>query len=209
MKKALIFISALALFSCGNQTEEVMDNVQTKEEATTCIYSYSNSTEVNWTAFKLSEKVGVSGTFDSVVVSNINEKETIEEMLKGATFSIYTSTVNSNDSLRDWKIANHFFGVMDSTVAISGSVKSLENGQGEVNVMMNGLSVDVPVTYSLKEESAEVMIETTINVPDWSQPALDKLNEVCSEKHTGPDGVNKLWPDVEVKVFVGFDKICD
>ena len=37
-------------------------------------------------------------------------------------------------------------------------------------------------------------IKTSIDVLEWeAQNALNALNEVCSERHTGPDGVNKLY----------------
>ena len=209
MKKIISATLLLFLFSCGN-TEETSKEVETINETKTeaCTFEYNGSSVVNWTGFKLSEKVGVNGTFDSVVVTKTNLSESVEEMMTGAEFQIQTSTVNSNDSLRDWKLANNFFAVMNETESISGSIISLENGSGEVSLTLNGVTIKTPVIYSVKDDS-EVMLEATLNVPDWeAQSALDSLSEVCAEKHTGPDGVNKLWPDVKVKVFVGFNKVC-
>ena len=35
-----------------------------------------------------------------------------------------------------------------------------------------------------------------------AQSSLDALNEVCLEQHTGPDGKNILWPNVDITVIV-------
>ena len=209
--KNLIYIALTStlLFSCGNTKETTPENTTTDEQVSeVCTINYAGKSTVNWTAFKLSEKVGVNGTFDSVVVNNTIAAETAEAMLTGAQFEIYTSTVNSNDSVRDWKLSNQFFNVMNAPEKLTGSVIKLENGTGEVALTMNGVTINTPVSYSVKDD-AELMLETTINVPDWeAQVALDSLNHVCSEKHTGEDGVNKLWPDVDVKVFIEFSKEC-
>ncbi len=54
----------------------------------------------------------------------------------------------------------------------------------------------------MDEETQELIIKTSIDVLEWgAQNALNALNEVCSERHTGPDGVNKLWPDVDITVI--------
>ena len=200
-------VLSLLFFACGNAEIETKE-VEKEAKAEVCSFEYNNSTTVNWTAFKLTEKVGVNGAFDSVVVENTKSAASIEEALTGATFSIYTVSSNSNDSLRDWKIANHFFGTMTETESITGSIKSLKDGTGEVELTMNGVSINVPTTYTINEGN-EIFIKATVDVPTWNaQSALDELGEVCAEKHTGPDGKNVLWPDVEVKVFVGFTKEC-
>lgn len=210
MKQILnIALAACIFFSCGNPEESNTTPSQEAQIETTCEYSYNESNTVNWTAFKLTEKIGVNGTFDLVVITNTNAGESVEKMLTGANFEIYTNTVNSKDSLRDWKLANKFFNTMSEGQIISGSILSLANGTGEVALTMNDSTINTPVTYTIKDDS-EIMLKSTLEIPTWgAQSALDSLSEVCAAKHTGPDGINKLWPDVEVNVFVGFDKKCN
>ena len=41
-----------------------------------------------------------------------------------------------------------------------------------------------------------------VHILDWdADVALGKLNEVCLEKHTGTNGINKLWPNVDIVVI--------
>jgi hypothetical protein len=45
-------------------------------------------------------------------------------------------------------------------------------------------------------------LKTSIDVFNWgAQKALGALNDVCLEQHTGPDGVNKLWPNIDIIVY--------
>lgn len=198
------------LFSCGEKETTQAPEQETVNEVKQCEFTYDASTTlVNWTAFKLSEKVGVNGSFDSVVVTNTKVGQTVEEVLSGATFEIFTSTVNSKDSIRDWKLANKFFGMMNAPEKIYGTITELHNGSGLVSLTMNGKSVKTEVKYTVKEDN-KFMLTTTINVPDWdAQMALDSLGNVCAAKHTGEDGIKKLWPDVEVKVFTDLIKTCN
>ena len=49
----------------------------------------------------------------------------------------------------------------------------------------------------------EIYIKTSIDVLNWeAKSSLDALNQVCLEQHTGPDGKNVLWPNVDITVIV-------
>jgi len=218
MKKLFIaagIISSTVLFvSCGEteKTEEKKEApLDTAIETKPCLLTLDNeNVVVNWTAFKLSEKVGVGGTFDSVVVSGVNDNETILGAAVNAQFDIYTASVNSNNPERDMKISNSFFGTMANTESISGKVVSLnDDGSGAILLTMNG--VEKEITLEWKETSENrLKLSTAINVNDWNaKPSLDSLNGVCTAVHTGKDGVSVLWPDVEVEVFADFKSDCE
>jgi polyisoprenoid-binding protein YceI len=227
MKKYIIYtgiISSLLLFvACGEaETAENLDeignelskkladdsNVIAKD---TCLLTLDEkSVVVNWTAFKLSDKVGVGGTFDSVVVSGVTDNETILGAAATAQFDIYAASVNSNNPERDMKISNSFFGTMANTESISGKVVSLnDDGSGAILLTMNG--VEKEITLEWKETSENrLKLSTAINVNDWNaKPSLDSLNGVCTAVHTGKDGVSVLWPDLEVEVFADFKSDCE
>jgi polyisoprenoid-binding protein YceI len=218
MKKLFItagIISSTALFvSCGEteKTEEKNEiPADTAIETKPCMLTLDNeSVVVNWTAFKLSDKVGVGGTFDSVVVSGVTENETMDGAAATAHFDIYTASVNSKNPERDVKISDSFFGTMTNTATISGKIISLkEDGSGTIALTMNGVEKEIDVEWKATSEK-RLKLSATINVTDWSaQPSLDSLNGVCSVEHTGKEGTSVLWPDVEIEVFADFKSVCE
>ena len=128
MKKYIIYtgiISSILLFvACSEaETTENSGNDLSKKDTKSCLLILDNeNVVVNWTAFKLSDRVGVGGTFDSVTVTGVGPNQTIAEAAKTAQFAIYTTSVNSNNPERDMKIANSFFGTMTNTESISGKI---------------------------------------------------------------------------------------
>ena len=147
MKKTIYTIAlgglfAVGLNACGNE-EKHDKTVNTEEVAIekACTYNLdATSVKVNWTAFKLTEKKGVGGTFDNVIISGISESESVLGAVTNATFEIQTATVNSDNPPRDLKIANSFFGTMENTELITGKIISLEeNGTGMVLLKLNNV----------------------------------------------------------------------
>ena len=150
----------------------------------------------------------MSGTFDEINVVSNDGADDMYAVLTGASFDIPVSSLNSNDEARDPKIKNSFFGVMDSTDRITGSVNSLSATAGEVTISMNGMTKNYSGEVSVEGE--EITFSTTLNILDFNgQESIDSLGVVCEAKHTGPDGVNKLWEDVELVIRTTLVKTCE
>ena len=215
MKKYIIYtgiISSILLFvACSEaETTENSGNDLSKKDTKSCLLILDNeNVVVNWTAFKLSDRVGVGGTFDTVIVSGVTENETMVGAAATAQFDIITGSVNSNNTERDYKISDSFFGTMVNTATISGKVLSLnDDGSGAISLTMNGVEKEVSLDWKATSEN-RLKLSAAINVNDWSaKPSLDSLNGVCTAVHTGKDGVSVLWPDVEIEVFADFKSDC-
>lgn len=215
MKKsmALVVLSGFLFAACGGGEEETNNEEVTGGEEPvveeSCTYAYDpEETVLTWTAFKLTERVGVSGTFDEINVVSNDGAEDMYAVLTGATFDIPVSSLNSNDEVRDPKIKNSFFGVMNSTDRITGSVNSLSETAGEVSITMNGMTKSYSGDVTVEGE--EITFSTTLNMIDFNgQESIDSLGVVCEAKHTGPDGVNKLWEDVELVIRTTLIKTCE
>lgn len=213
MKKSVLIVLGLAtvLVSCGGaeETKEPAKEIKVIEESTAeAIYSYDHSTtEVKWTGYKLpgEKKAGVGGWFESVEVNGFKEGTDPIAAMQGVTFNIDVASTATGDSARDAKIVNFFFGTMLNTSNISGSIKSLNGsstaGDGVLEITMNEVSMEYPVKYTI-ENDVEVMIAGKIDIDTFNaRAALDKLTEVCYEKHEG-----FTWPDVDIKVFTTLKK---
>ncbi len=206
---AIYLLITLALFSCENENSKQLNHedetLSIDTSTNSLMFSYlPGSIKVNWTARKHSNEAKVEGGFDSVTIDGFLESSDIVTAMSGVTFNIFTSSTNTNDKVRDLTIVNSFFGKLKSSLEIVGSISNIEgvnNGTGAVLIEMNNVKKEVAFQWKL-DESDRFLLKTIINILDWdASSAFNFLNTACLEKHTGPDGKNKLWPDVEVRVF--------
>ncbi len=194
----LVIIALFVFYSCSPKKAQE----EKSEEQKGISYDVA-AAKVKWTAFKLTERVGVSGTFHEVSVTAGGEGS-VENVLSNGSFSINTSSVDSNDSIRDPKVRKSFFGTFN-TPTITGKIVSASSGSGQVELMMNSMTNTVPFEY-IASDSA-LVLNTSIDVTNWNgADAINALNSVCTLLHTGADGVSKLWPDVKVQVTIPVKK---
>lgn len=210
MKTKKIFMLAFLsiLLACGGaeETEEEVEEEVT--DAENCTYSYDETaTTLTWTAFKLTEKVGVDGTFDEIRVV-AKEADNKFDVLNNATFEIPVSSINTQDTTRDGKIRRSFFAQMDKTDLLTGEIISIDKSAARVSITMNGVSKEYDSEVKVKGE--KITMITVIDIRDFDgQVAMDSLSVVCAEKHTGPDNENKLWTDVSIAVSSTLKKTCE
>lgn len=199
---ALLLTSILS--SCREKESSVLPGVSEN-----CTFSYNHeTTELKWTAFKFTERIGVSGTFDNITVKNTSPASSPPAVFRNAAFSIKTDSVNSANAERDAKISASFFGIMKENGSITGRVKKITPSTAAIEIEVNNVSRVVDFNYKVVEETG-LEAYTTIDLADFKAlKSVNALNEVCSELHTGKDGVSKLWPDVELRIFSRLDKNC-
>lgn len=207
MKKIALPLLVFALASCNNDAETNTQQDEPDQEPV-CTYSYDHaSTTASWTAYKFTEKAGVSGTFDQIEITGLNGKEKPLDVIIGAQFSITTSSVNTDNPDRDAKITNNFFAAL-SDENITGVINYAADGLGSMDIMMNGVQNEVEFTYELKANNFSLTAE--INMDNWGcEAARIALNNVCQDLHTGNDGESVLWPDVTINVSTVLVKTCN
>ncbi len=214
IRNTFLAMSSLALVACGSDGETKQAEPEKKIEFAqeTCSYSYdANAVTAAWTAFKFTEKAGVGGQFDSVVVSTAGSVDTPEKILGGLSFEIPISSVNTKNPDRDKKIMESFFGTMANTGSITGSIVGMkgngEAGTAQVKLTMNDSTYQQELKYAI--EGTKVSLTGTIDVVNWDgMSAIDALNKVCEELHKGEDGVSKLWPTVDINISAVLSKDC-
>ena len=206
--KNLLFLAMSFLFiGCSNNDQsnqkEILETQTIKEPKEDYTYTLGD-VMVKWTAFKHSAKAQVGGQFTSATVEGFTESNDLYSSISGVSFKIPVNSTSTNDTIRDYKIVNSFFNTMISTEFITGKIISLEkNGKGKLSINMNNVEVEKVFNWEMDELTKEIYIKTAIDVLNWgAQSSLDALNEVCLEQHTGPDGKNILWPNVDITVIV-------
>jgi len=212
MKKGIFILAAittaLTLSSCGDEdtTEAEMD----EEEKEICFYHYDDaSSDFEWTGYKTSAKVGVKGSFNEMTITGDESSDDAIALLESLSFTMSTATVETADEARNKKIAESFFGVMESTEMITGNVKKLsDDGKAVISITMNGVAADIDGIYTLEDGKFE--FTSSVDVSMWSAiDALSSLSAVCSEKHTGDDGELKTWSEVGLMFSTQLTSDCD
>lgn len=211
MKKistALVCCMSVMLMNCTNKSEEnvVEKEVKTEvtvEEPTEIVEGVIRKSAVEWTAYKTTDKVAVSGRFDVVLVKDANEEgKTPQEVLEGANILASIATLNSDQIDRDQKLKDILFGNMINTSEIKGQLHFRE-GKTFLNLTLNNTSKEYEVKSSFDDNT--FAIEADVDLMDFNTTkAMDALNQACLELHKGADGISKTWNEVHIKGQVEF-----
>ena len=201
MKNIIVFSLAIAIsmasISCKKEAKKP-EGPQFSVEAKTVT--------INWTGYKTTSKIPVKGEFKTLEVTNSKEASTAVEALNGTKFSIPISSIYSGDDIRDGKLKQLFFGVMDATLSLTGTVNLKDDGTGAVDLSMNGVSKEIPITYTINEQLVEFSGTLDIINDFNAQTAFESISKACYELHTGPDGVSKTWSEVAIAASVYLKK---
>ena len=206
MKNLFVIIQLFFFVSCSAPVKsESINEPEEKQLTKKQDYVYTlGEVLIKWTAFKHTAKAQVGGAFKSAVVKEFTESTNLNTAVSGVTFEIPVNSTSTNDTIRDYKIVNSFFKTMVNTDNITGKIISLDNnGTGLLAINMNNVEVQKSFSWEMDQTTKEIYIKTAIDVLNWgAKSSLDALNEVCLEQHTGPDGKNILWPNVDITIIV-------
>jgi hypothetical protein len=206
MKNLFVIIQLFFFVSCSAPVKsESINEPEEKPLTEKQDYVYTlGEVLIKWTAFKHTAKAQVGGAFKSAVVKGFTESTNLNTAVSGVTFEIPVNSTSTNDTVRDYKIVNSFFKTMVNTDNITGKIISVDNnGTGLLAINMNNVEVQKTFSWEMDQTTKEIYIKTAIDVLNWgAQSSLDALNEVCLEQHTGPDGKNILWPNVDITIIV-------
>jgi polyisoprenoid-binding protein YceI len=178
----------------------------------TCQFAVdATQAKLEWTAYKTTEKLGVTAGFQSVQYQFPKAGKSIASLLQGASASIDSLSVESGNPIRNENLKKAFFGLLKNKgkmVAKITQVKGTdEAGTAEVNLSFNQKKKTVPMTYTV--ENGTLTASGAIDVLDFNgSKALKALNELCYDLHKGKDGVSKTWSEVALKVSVPVTKNC-
>lgn len=192
-----LFVIATILFVSCKETKKEAVNEEAKSATTLTIDK--ELTTIEWIAYKTTSKTPVKGSFTEFTASG--KGYNAAEVINGLKFSIPVNSLHTNDSIRDAKLIKSFFGSLENTSEITGTLQMNEDNTGTAEISMNGISQSVAVTYSVNNEA--VSIESVIDLKNWkAQAAIEALNAVCFDLHKGADGVSKTWDEVKIEVVI-------
>jgi hypothetical protein len=198
-KLGIVLLMLLIIVSCNSSEKKKTET--TENNGGEQMYAYAIDTSgisVLWTAYKFTDKLGVSGAFDDFKLTLVNKAESIEALLINSKIAIYTESVNSNSEIRDPKLRASFFKVFN-TDTITGTIREIKDGKGRLYLGMNAIIKPIYCSYLVKNDT--LILSTKIDLEHWGgKAAMQSLNKECYELHKGADGISKLWPDVDVTI---------
>jgi hypothetical protein len=205
LKTIPVLLLTLLGISCNSSKKEKDESTNAKTILTGPFYTMDTSgTSLIWTAYKFTEKLGVSGTFDDYTLRLKTDSGSLDDLLSKAEMTIVTHSVNSANIIRDPKLRTSFFKVF-KTDTIFGNINDANKGKGALELRMNNITKDVAFEYSIKNDTLHLL--THLDLMSWNgEEALTSLNKECYELHTGTDGISKLWPDVDVVFRIPLQK---
>ena len=208
MKKiiySLFVLATLANFtSCKSESKkETSEKEEIKLENNAAFSLQDADNEINFTAYKTSEKIPVGGSFKKVTITSNGDGTTAKEAINNAEFSIPVSSIFTKDSSRDFKIKKFFFGIMDKTELLSGKLILENDSIGYSDLTMNGVTKKLAFKYSINGNV--FTLNGNLKITGWNaDKALNSLNEACKDLHKGADGVSKTWDDVAINITSTF-----
>ena len=205
MKKIFILLIVLTgVLSLSNCKSEVKKEEVKKTKKVEAKYSLKKAkNQINFTAFKTTEKIPVGGQFKKVDILSNGEGETVKDAINNAEFSIPVSSLFTKDSSRDFKIRKFFFGVMENTKLLSGKLVLENDSLGYTTIKMNGLTSKIPFKYTISNNSFSM--NAKMDVTNWNAlSAIESLNKACFDLHKGADGVTKTWNEVLLNITSTF-----
>jgi len=204
-KNLLVSLLLVAFLSCKTEKKvNPIKEIKVEAPKSTAEFSIEKaSNQINFTAYKTSDKVPVGGQFKKVNVLSGGEGNSVKEAIHNTEFSIPVSSLFTQNSSRDYKIKKFFFGIMDNTKLLSGKLLLTDPTNGVVEIKMNGVSQKVPFKYSIIDSVFNM--KATMDVNDWNaSQALASLNNVCLDLHRGADGISITWSEVTLNITTIF-----
>ena len=199
LKLIAILFFLLPLWSCNNSQNNPFaqqDGIAISENE---VYNLDDlGISMAWTAYKFTDKIAVSGTFEDYTITKENKSGSIERILTKLKISIPTECVDTGNAIRDFKLSTSFFEAF-KTFSIDGTILNANDGEGTVKLKMNNISLNTPFTYSLQKDT--ISLFTHLDLKRWKgEEALTRIEKECVAHLEGVDHISKLWPDVDVVI---------
>ena len=178
-----------------------------------CTYQLGkNPIKLEWTAFKFTEKTGVTGSFNTMTLRGPKQADSLINLARGLSMQIDGTSIESNNPGRNVTISQFFFQKFSPSPDLTAKVTSVEGddhtGNLSIAITMNGTTKDVPFTYTISKDN-QVEAKGSIDMMEFAlQSAFDSIHRACETQHTGKDGISKTWTDVDLKLTGRFEKAC-
>ncbi|PAF52474.1 YceI family protein [Helicobacter sp. 13S00477-4] len=147
----------------------------------------TSKAQTTWTAYKTTDKVAVSGTFDNIQYKFGKKNNSISTTLEGATATIDPMKVNLHDDVKNKNVKDFFFSQFKKggiKVTFKNVMEGKDQGTILAMVKMNEKNVKVPMQYTIKD--GKFIATGVLDIMEFAlNDAFKKLALGCHDLHEG------------------------
>jgi len=175
-----------------------------------CLYfTEQNAGQLEWTAFKFTEKTPVKGKFTNYKITSKPNKDPMK-LLRTVEIEVDGLRIDSGDASRDSNLHRGFFSLLRKHAKIKGKLKQIPNkseGKATLELEMNGKKKVFMVPF--EKGDSEIVFTGAITAKDFGlEKALENIHRMCEALHTGGDGTPRTWEDFEFKFTLPWKSKC-
>ncbi len=184
-----------------------------------CQFALDPKTVVTqWTAFKTTEKIAVTGTFAHTKLIQGEgpiRNARLDRLLASlqAEIPLTADQIKTGNPARDQTLYESFFKKAGAP-SLTGKIRAVKakgsiepQGTFELRLQSAKNKISVPFTFELKGE--DLIAKGSLDVLKFGlSAAFESLHEACKMLHTGPDGVSKTWTTVDLQLSAKVTRIC-
>lgn len=180
MKISIKFtITALLVFlltnisSCDQLNKKSATTTDSKPESEKTYAMEPKTTSVFWTGTAFNGQMDFKS-------DNIKKAKTAKEAIDGINFTMPVASLYTKAETCTEQIKSDFFGKMESTDAIIGSLSVKNDTLVVLSLKMNNISNDIPLSFI--NSGQMVSMHGKLNLDDWkAQDALISLYTACKQ----------------------------
>lgn len=159
-----------------------------------------SSPMIKFTGYKFTAKTPVSGTFKKVEWKFKKTGNSLEDILKGASFVIDSHSIDAGKKARNKNITSALFKNWGGR-EITGSVVKVvrERKIAFTKFSVGKKSFEVPFRYSVA--NGKVTLSAVIDLIEVGfKKSFSMLSKKCAPWHKGKDGKTLTWSEVALEV---------
>ncbi|MCM0605128.1 MAG: YceI family protein [Xanthomonadaceae bacterium] len=176
----------------------------------------TKAVNIEWTAFKTTDKAPVVGTFKIVEVKGLENAKDLKKMVQSWKATIDVSSLETQNPARNVTLLDSFFKKLKQP-EITGKIKKFkgsEQGTFDLALTFGGVTHSVPMEFIFEIEKEtrkhKLVAMGEMHLSDFKAgAALTSLNTACIDLHKGADGKSKTWEDVKLKISIPLEKNCE
>ncbi len=214
MKKFILlgFIAIFTFTNCQNDDKKAKNEMPKQEKTSSkLVWTFNpDASNIKWTGFKTTDKIGVHGEFKQFNIKGIDKDVSLANTIQHALVKVNIFSVFSGNESRDKKLIASLFQKMSSTDMIEGRVLKIDDKNHTADVVFNMNAHEKKVTMSMNVDESKGVIQLKGKIDlikDFgADEAMAIFHEACKDKHTGKDGISKTWSEVDIEANLKFNK---
>ena len=174
-----------------------------------CIKVESKDIQLQFTGYKFTEKVGVSGKFKRVQWAVAPQAKDLPTLLTSASVWIDSHSIDAGQVARNKNLIKGLFRHIPGGRYFRGLITSAapDGKTATLKLFMGQIETEIPVT--VQQTPSQLTLRGTLDlIQAGAKKAFEAMAKLCGPLHRGKDGKRKSWPTVDLEVVAKYSSQC-